>query len=233
MPNHIKNRFELRGSNEQLEKLIKDFSTFYKSEINRSYDGKLIHKTKGKDYSIGWLDEATGMFSRRDTEDVKGVPSGFEQDYTEEWTRFPDFSKIITPPDCPEYRDEPTQQAVRHHKNNWYNWNCENWGTKWNCYSCEKETSKVFTFETAWSAVPKLVKRMMLGFSDVELVYEWSDEDTGQNCGKMVHFNDGTWASWDIESGSKQAFDLAFKLRPHYKDDYKLVGENYEYVEED
>jgi hypothetical protein len=37
---------------------------------------------------------------------------------------------------------------------NWYGWNCENWGTKWDVHRCDwHRTNETFelTFDTAWS----------------------------------------------------------------------------------
>lgn len=275
MPNHVKSRLELIGSGKQVKKVVESLSTFFPSVPDKSHSGELIFKEKGMEYSYGWLDEETNMFSRRDMEDVKDVPDGFEQKFTDEWTRFPDFNKIIPAPEslsitidswltplenrfsgstafkshldemrnvfekAPNRKDEIMKNFIQGVKNylnyghaTWYNWNTENWGTKWNCFSCEKEADNIFTFETAWSNVSELIRKISESFPNVEFKYEYSDEDTGSNCGSGM-FKNGNGELNVLENGSKEAYDLAFKLRPDYKEDYKLVGENYEYVEED
>ena len=41
-----------------------------------------------------------------------------------------------------------------HGSDNWYDWRVNNWGTKWNSYSCEIQEQEddyvVYTFDTAW-----------------------------------------------------------------------------------
>tara|TARA_R110002110_G_scaffold149266_1_gene340571 strand:+ start:88 stop:528 length:441 start_codon:yes stop_codon:yes gene_type:complete len=41
-----------------------------------------------------------------------------------------------------------------HGSDNWYDWRVNNWGTKWNSYSCfleeEEDDYVVYTFNTAW-----------------------------------------------------------------------------------
>jgi len=112
----------------------------------------------------------------------------------------------------------------------WYDWHIKNWGTKWNSYSCKKESDNVFTFETAWAGVPELIELISKEFPTVKFIYEYSDEDTGSNCGIVV-YEKGVCLPTVLENGSKEAYELAFKLRPEYKADYKLVGNEYEYVE--
>ena len=42
----------------------------------------------------------------------------------------------------------------QHGSDNWYDWRVNNWGTKWNSYSCElveqEDDYVVYTFDTAW-----------------------------------------------------------------------------------
>ena len=114
----------------------------------------------------------------------------------------------------------------------WYSWSVENWGTKWNSSECEKISDTVFDFVTAWSGVPQLIEKMSLEFPDVKISYEYSDEDTGANCGVGTYLN-GEVEFKRLESQSTEAYELAFKLRSDRKEDYQLVDGKYEYVEED
>jgi len=65
-------------------------------------DGDTVYKKSTGpdkyDYDVGWLNEETGMFSRREMDDVKGVPKGYKIEMVEAWTRLPDFEKIIPTP---------------------------------------------------------------------------------------------------------------------------------------
>lgn len=270
MPNHIKNRLEITGTKEQVEAVIKKFSNTYPEEPNKSYSGDLVYISKD---GVGWLNEETGVFTQKNKKDVQGVPKGFKQDFTEAWTRFPDFDKIIP---CPEslhitsdgwvspmdnqfsantllkaHLDEMREsfdknpnrkkktmknflQGVENYLNyghaTWYSWSIDNWGTKWNCYDCETIESNVFEFDTAWSGIPNMIDLMSKEFPEVKFLYEWSDEDTGSNCGIAMYLN-GELDLDRLENGSKEAYDLAFKLRPDYKKDYELKDGKYEYIE--
>lgn len=45
----------------------------------------------------------------------------------------------------------------------WYDWNCKNWGTKWNCWSSEIDELKTHSeirFFTAWSMPVPIVKHI-------------------------------------------------------------------------
>ena len=75
-----------------------------------------------------------------------------------------DFNAILPMP--PELEDvdwseaEETNDIIRarykkeHGSDNWYDWRVQNWGTKWNSYSCfleeEEDDYVVYTFNTAW-----------------------------------------------------------------------------------
>ena len=174
MPNHIKNVIELKGSIDDIESLINEFSTN---------------------------------------------------------EHFPDFEKIIPPPDHPAYRDEPTQEKAKESDKWWYHWNIENWGSKWNSYSCKVLSINKFEFETAWSSVPDIINAMSLKYPLVTIDYKYSDEDTGSNCGHFVYCN-GLIIEDIKENQSKEAYELAFELRPEHRENYILTDDGYSYKDE-
>lgn len=275
MPNYIKNRIELIGSPEQVKSLVERYSTFFPPVPSKSHDDSLIYKKNGEDYTYGWLDQKTNIFTQRGEESVIGVPNGWEQKFDEQWTRFPDFNKIIPMPESLSIESgslgnaglshlygistflgaiedakrfskmslENQQKAIeigKKYKSNldlygyktWYDWACDKWGTKWNASECESISDNIFCFTTAWSGVVELIRLLSANFIG-EINYKYSDEDTGSNTGEFK-FQQGNITSFHKpENGSKEAYDLAFELRPENKENYKLVDDNYEYIDEE
>lgn len=90
-----------------------------------------------------------------------------------------DFQTIIPPPDHPAYKAEglTAEDRKANPDTNWYDWNVEHWGTKWNAYSqslesqwdggdcCEVE----IRFDTAW-APPLPVIEALREWPEVEWV---------------------------------------------------------------
>ena len=60
----------------------------------------------------------------------------------------------------------------------WYEWNRNNWGSKWNAYDSVVD-AKYIEFQTAWSTPEEFLKRLAL-YLDFTVAY--ADEDTGNNC---------------------------------------------------
>lgn len=231
MPNHIKNRITLIGQSNEVAELFKRFSTYYPPKIRRSHDGDIICVQTENKNIFGWFNEKTGEFTDINKEVKSGLPVGWEFEFESEFTRFPDFEKVIIPPDDPAYRDEPSQKEARENINWWYTWNVENWGTKWNSYSCVMESLNVYTFETAWSSVPKVIEKISKEFPDVEIRYEYADEDTGSNCGSCTYIGGVCHDLFLPESGTKEAYELSFLLRPEIKDDMYWDGTTYTWKE--
>lgn len=133
---------------------------------------------------------------------------------------------------CIKLGEQFVKNEEEHGATTWYDWCVKHWGTKWNAYSCEQEIENVFTFETAWCGVSRLIQKMSKEHPNVTLHYEYSDEDTGSNCAAEIYL-DGLLEQNQPENRSREAFELAFKLRPDSKEYYELVGDNYEYIEEE
>ncbi len=273
MPNHVKNRIEIIGSEKQVKKVLEKFSTSYEKKVNRTSNKKLIICDDSNNEFVGWFNDNTNEFeySSNRGEKIKGLPEGFKYEYNNAFIQMPDFNKIIKCPeslnvisgsfgdmgysiitgesqnqfmDMQEYlrrfyeldenkRIEVLEQGIIYFKNikehgckTWYDWHIKFWGTKWNSYSCEKESENVFTFETAWSGISNLIELISKEFPEIKFIYEYSDEDTGCNCGIGTYLN-GELSLDVLENSSKEAYDLAFKLRPDCKEYYKLVDNEY------
>lgn len=93
----------------------------------------------------------------------------------------------------------------------WYDWSINNWGTKWNSYDYgDYNGGNSISFNTAWSAPVPVLQKLSEMFPEVSIYHRWADEDLGNNCGEMS-YEDGEITGEDIpESGSKEAYDLAF-----------------------
>lgn len=67
---------------------------------------------------------------------------------------------------------------------NWYDWSCAKWGTKWDADVVDIN-DKSITFDTAWDAPMPVIKRIAncLRNRDADFVFEYADEDIGNNCG--------------------------------------------------
>lgn len=233
MPNHIKNRIKLLGSFKQVDAIIKAFSTRQDAYINMTHDDKLaICRRKDGEFDVLWMDLSTGSCENRKGHLQNGLPDGWEIEVKNSLFLFPDFKKVIPPPDSDAYHDRPSQESVKHLPDWWYTWNVKHWGSKWGGYGYEQEAINIFTFETAWSSAVKIIDVMAAVFPSILIEYEWADEDTGRNCGR-IQYRDGKRNSEYIpEGGTREAYELSFALRPEYAKDYELVDGGYKYKEE-
>jgi hypothetical protein len=76
--------------------------------------------------------------------------------------------------------------------NDGYNWNCHNWGTKWDAYEVEikkrNENYAFLEFQTAWSPPHAWLKNISEIFDDLQYKLVWSDEDFPSS-GKITNNN--------------------------------------------
>lgn len=234
MPNHITSRIEIKGEPAQVDSFIQAYSTYYPESFRMTHDDEqfICEDSEGK--FCGWYNEKTNtfMFSADRTE-VTGMPEGFRKEVRPAWQHFPDFEKILPPPNDPAYRDEPSQESARHSKSWWHTWNVENWGTKWNSYGCKKESDSIFIFQTAWSGVPDLIKKMSKDFPDVEIVYDYFDEDTGANTGSFVFKRGKAIRGYKPVNYAAEAYEIIFKVEPERRNDFVFENDEYKYIDQE
>lgn len=121
-----------------------------------------------------------------------------------------DFNNIIP---CPEelknddwQRDKAVAAAnkAKHGHEGWYDWNVENWGTKWN--SCEARVMNsdkdkhtiYYTFDTAWSPVgDKVMYLLSRRFPSLTIIHEFHEE-AGMYPSERCTWKDGIKSSEEI-----------------------------------
>jgi hypothetical protein len=105
-----------------------------------------------------------------------------------------DFNKIVPMPEELKGTRSPVEKhdpflIAKYGSDNWYDWSCRNWGTKWNA-SAEAEpqintkgTRATYFFATAWSTPAPLLEKLSEKFPDVKIKVWYADEDRGHNVG--------------------------------------------------
>ena len=96
----------------------------------------------------------------------------------------------------------------------WYEWSIANWGTKWNVEEGSLlNEDNILTFDTAWSAPAPIIRKLSENFPSIEFLHEWSDEDLGNNVGRVT-YKSGLPVEIDLpEPYSAQAYELAFEIQ--------------------
>ncbi len=146
-----------------------------------------------------------------------------------------DFNKITPAPPWLFQGNLGREQEKKYGPENcWYEWNRNNWGTKWNAYSQpdERNTENTIFFQTAWNCPLDLIRKLSWIFPDVEFEIAWADEDLGYNLG-IVAFKDGVTVSETIpQGGTIEAKKLFFEITQDTLEEHNM-NENFVYIDED
>ena len=91
------------------------------------------------------------------------------------------FEKVIPPP-ANMFREklglDDKERCAREGIPTWYDWQCENWGTKWNAYANEdvaieefsdRSTMATYRFQTAWDAPRPVIAAIIKQNPDIEV----------------------------------------------------------------
>lgn len=217
MPNYITNRLTIMGSDKDVlavkdflkgEERFIDFNTIFKmpAELHGSYEHGAIEAAR---FSL----QVQGLFDDAPPKSLREYPSEFDDE------RWDTYIKCL--------------QNYRNHKFlYWYDWALTHWGVKWNASDQKMEDDNVIVFATPWEGVPRMILEISKRFPCVEFKYEYASEDTSFGCG-YGRYHNGIEKLTTLEGDTKEAYDFAFTLNPHQKEDYKLVNGNYEYINEE
>lgn len=95
----------------------------------------------------------------------------------------------------------------------WYDWSIDNWGTKWNAYSIERESPTVVRFDTAWSHPFPVIGAISRKFPHAAITAKYADEDLGYNIDSFTIVNDVVTEDDNLpKPGTEAARDFACNL---------------------
>lgn len=113
----------------------------------------------------------------------------------------------------------------------WYGWQINNWGTKWNASDVYWSDDNDFvSFNTAWSTPFDLLVALSKKYPQATFEIEYADEDFGYNVGRYVLQNGEEIDTEIPEGGSKEALEMAINIQGG--EDYYL-GDDFCDVDED
>lgn len=209
MPNNVENVITLKGSEEEIKKLMKEIKSD-EEDINLIDFNKIIPMPKSL-----MIEESSSMrkglkhyqefLKDNNLEDIDLLNK--EAKYLEE-------NKSV---------DKETfklgKKAFLNIQNygyaTWYDWSIKNWGTKWNAYGChdklDSSNMDTICFQTAWSAPHEILKRLSEMYPNIEITHQWADEDLGSNCGRKTYYK-GTCIEEYYPMTEKEAMEFAFKV---------------------
>jgi hypothetical protein len=225
MPNWVITRIYITGPEDK----IKEFEGKV-LRPNEDEDGEFqrtfsFDRIKGRPEELANTTAPNPKPEVRKVKDMQGNEIEIEvyRDVINDWEIVQASSRGETPPEpilCNNATTAQQQELRRKYgSSNWYDWNLDNWGTKWDCsdshYNAE---DKILQFQTAWACPEKIIAEMKLVFPDLKFNGNYADEDFGSNVG---YIEDGLL--YPLENLSEEACETAATLWGHegYYDDEK------------
>lgn len=258
MPNHIQNRLQFKGDKKQVNKVLTAIATSggggNKDEDAQIDFNKIVPMPEGLSIEahLGIIQWAEICTCKINFEPLFQLPKDSLSNMfkNQQYGSISDRLKASTALESimgkrrsvKDFDDKEFEmfiqclQNVRKHGFfTWYEWAIQNWGTKWNAYgqNDERNTEDTIFFQTAWSSPIALIGKLSAMFPTVEMVLTYADEDSGSNAGVITFKNGEPTKVNQPESQSIAAYDLYFELHPDRKDEYRLVGNTYEYKDEE
>lgn len=190
MPNHITNILKISGNQSKIEECLKAISSIQKDEQGNEHHllidfQKIVPRPASLDITSGGkVSEAMALIKNDDDyfksmleypwvkhEGLKSVEEIKEH-----------YKRTLTSEEIEEGR-----KAIHNEKEygcrDWYDWSCNNWGTKWNAYDQFSSDFGKISFDTAWSTPFPVIQKLAQKYPELDFEVEFADEDIGNNCG--------------------------------------------------
>lgn len=212
MQNHVKNIVKMEGIT-KLPLFKTEYDEYEKRDVVCFDFNKIIPMPESLNVESGSMEtvaiEAVNrkLSQRRyDFQQAYSRPQMSDEDYQQ---RLKNYGK--TEEELLELGLQYIANKVRYGATSWYDWCCDNWGTKWNAYSNEQEDEDTIIFETAWSNPEPVMLKLSEMYPEATIEHWWADEDMGSNDGYRV-YRGGEIVEGDYhDSCSNEAYETYIK----------------------
>lgn len=171
MPNWVLNKVYFSGN----EKDIKRLKKFVKSE-ERSFDFQNIIPMPEELNIVSGSDEHVAVNCARARRAGETTCSDFEKYWVKDRMSFTQWADL---------GERYLYNFEKYGATTWYDWCCNNWGTKWNA-SEPIWYGNMVSFDTAWSAPYPIYEKLAKKFPGIDIDIDYADEDLGSNCGQIT-----------------------------------------------
>ncbi len=251
MPNYVVNNIYLKGSQEDIDKLIAllgdnsdspeeqiDFNNVVKMpESMNLISGTVAHK-----YVSAYLKTLSGKEKLAVSEKLFRTPDSYYGNYLNKYresfsevlteedkkyliSRLKEDFKVINPSSIEEVGKAYVDNIINYGADTWYDWSVNNWGTKWNAFESKIENNTI-SFQTAWSASLPITQKLSKTFPKLLIFHEFADGDMGRNCGR-IEFKRGKVSGEYLPKG-EEALRFACKVWGYDVRDYGLLPDGVE-----
>ena len=206
MPNHITNRLTIIGTEQQVAQV--------RSEIKGEEEDRFIdfHKIAPIPKELEGTVSPMRIISQEEYDiQEKKIATNDLTENEKNWG----ISRSLTQALADEYK-------AKFGHCDWYGWQTDNWGTKWNGYDQYSNDDAVIEFNTAWSTPYSLLVNLSKKYPQVTFEVEYADEDFGYNVGRYVLLNGETIEQNIPDGGTQEAIEMAMDIKGD--DEYYLEG---------
>ena len=212
MPNHVKNIVKMEGIT-KLPLFKTEYDEYEKRDVVCFDFNKIIPMPESLNVESGSIENmAIEAVNRK----LSKRRYAFEQAYSRPQMNDEDYQQRLknygkTEEELLELGLQYITNKVRYGATSWYDWCCDNWGTKWNAYSNEQEDEDTIIFETAWSNPEPVMLKLSEMYPEATIEHWWADEDMGSNDGYRV-YRGGEIVEGDYyDSCSNEAYETYIK----------------------
>lgn len=213
MPNHITNQLTIVGTEEQVKQVREAIIGEGEDQfIDFNKVAPIPKELVGTQSPVRIISQEE--YDKQEEKIAKGEISENEKNFG--------LSRGLTKEVAEEYK-------TRFGHADWYNWQLDNWGTKWNAYDQFESDENCIEFNTAWSTPFELLINLSKMFPEVTFEVRYADEDLGYNVGEYTLLNGFEIEQNIPQGGSIEAIMLAMDIKgdiDYYLGDYLCYDTN-------
>jgi hypothetical protein len=224
MPNHVYNRIDITGDKKQIKKFV-SLVAKKPSEFDFNAVVPMPKELEGTSAPASILTKEEIKQKKKEYESLLAKEIQNKLFHAEKPSK---YSFGIT-------QEEHDKLKAKYGAVNWYDWNCQNWGTQWNAYEVSaldfSDNYANVGFSTAWSPPTEFFINASKKFPKLKFRNEYSGE--GQICLGQYEIQNGQMLlDEEYEWYSSEGVDFRKSIGEYDEDSEYELEEHIEYLKE-